>query len=152
MVPFVLASALTAAAQSKGDWNAVRRIDRESLITVKATKIVGHRNSKVRCEFVDTTEDKLFCDEDRLDATDRLAIDRNAVREVRLEFSRTAKGQIGMAAGAGIGAAAGALFHSSQSGYTRGGDAINFAVMGGAAGWLIARNAPIFHRGVIYKR
>lgn len=133
----------SAVAQSKGDWDAVRRISRGTPIVVKAW-----RNAK--CEFRDATDEQLFCDDPLLG--DVLTFNRRDIRQIRLEFTGEIKGHIGAAVGAAIGAAIGAAAHNDHSGYTRGGDAINAALAGGVGGWLIARNAPIFHRGVIYKR
>jgi hypothetical protein len=129
-------------AQS-ADWDTVRRISRGTPIAVKAW-----RNAK--CEFRDATDEQLFCDD--LRSGDVLIFNRRDIRQIRREFTTQAKGQLGAVIGAGVGATVGAAVHDDKSGYTRGGNAMFTALMGGCAGWLFARNVPVFHRRVIYRR
>lgn len=134
----------SAAAQSKGDWDAVRRIDRGTPIKVKAG-----RNAK--CEFRDATDDQLFCDPL---FGHELVFNRLEIHQIRREFTRGKNGEIGAAVGAGIGAAAGAAMpvHNIEPGHARLLNATITALFGACAGWIIARNAPIFHDGIIYQR
>ena len=135
----------TAVAQSKGDWDAVRRIDRGTPIKVKAGR-------NATCEFRYATDDELFCGSPLFGR--EMVFNRIEIHQIRREFTRGRNGEIGAAVGAGIGAVAGAAMpvHSIEPGHSRGFNAIITALLGGCAGWLIARSAPIFHDGVIYQR
>ena len=74
----VLVGSAVAQANTKGSWDAVRRLDRGTSISLKAKR-------DVKCDFVDATEDKLFCDQIKwLRASDRLVFDRGDIREVRV--------------------------------------------------------------------
>ena len=146
-VPHVAATLIllsTALAQSKGDWDAVRRIDRGTPIKVKAGR-------NVKCEFRDATDDQLFCDPL---FGHELVFNRIEIHQIRREFTRAKNGEIGAAVGAGIGAVAGAAMpvNNIEPGRSRGINSIITALLGACAGWIIARNAPIFHDGIIYQR
>ena len=147
----VLFASATVAQTS--DWAAVKHIPAGTPISVKAW-----RNKT--CIFQAATDDQLFCDPlpgsfplpRSLPNDPEIVFNRRDIRQIRREFTSGTRGQIGAAIGASVGAAIGAAVHDDHSGYTRGGTAIVTALMGGCAGWMIARTAPVLHRGVIYKR
>ena len=142
----------TLMAQS-ADWGAVKSIPIGTPISIKA----WHNTT---CLFQAATDEQLFCDPlpdspplpRSLPQDPEIVFNRKEIRQIRREFTREAKGQIGAAIGTGVGAALGAATHDDKSGYTRGGTAIMAGLAGGCAGWIVARNAPIFHRRIIYKR
>jgi hypothetical protein len=142
----------TLVAQS-ADWGAVRSIPVATPISVKAWR-------NTTCLFQAATDEQLFCDPlpdslllpRSLPDDPEIVFNRRDIRQIRREFTRETRGHLGAAIGAGVGAAVGAAAHDDKSGYTRGGTAIVAGLAGGCAGWIVASNAPIFHRRLIYKR
>ena len=117
---------------------------RQGLITVKA-------QNKIRCEFVDSTDDKLFCDEERpLRPTDRLAIDRSDVHEVRLELTEENNAMVNACIGGAIGIAAGAISNAVHRDSTPFDPIIG--IPGAVIGGVGFRRAHFVHGRVIYKR
>ena len=132
-----------AIAQSRGDWNAVRQIDRGTLITIQA-------QDKIRCEFVDATNDKLFCDQERpFRSTDRRTIDRNDIREVRLELTEQNNAFVNGCIGGAAGLLAGALTQSRE----RPGAVDPILVVAGATvGGVGFHRVHLLHGRVVYRR
>ena len=132
--------AVPSFGQSKGDWNAVRRIDRGRLITVKVP-------NKVRCTFVDATDEKLFCDE--ADSF-RWEINRNNVREVRLELTDESNAMVNACIGGAAGIAVGAISNAvhPNEGVFEPITSLQGAVIGGIG----FRRAHLVHGRIIYKR
>ena len=137
--------ALPSFGQSKGDWNAVRRIDRGRLITLKAP-------AKLRCRFVDATDDKLFCDTAGPFYTrNSLAIDRNDVLEVRLELADGYNWAVNASIGTVTGVTAGAIANAANP--RSGTDArFDLGLIGFLLGGASAHQCHIVHGRIIYRR
>ena len=144
----VLVTSAVAQGNSKGGWDAVRRLDRGTSISLKAKR-------DVKCEFVDATEVKLFCDQIKwLRASDRLVFDRVDIRQVRVredlpdDSNPTANAAIGAALGVGLGAIANAAHPESGTD-----GRFLFGVMGAVIGGAGFGKVHIVHvNRTIYRR
>ncbi|HEV2488411.1 MAG TPA: hypothetical protein VGT03_01270 [Candidatus Acidoferrales bacterium] len=153
-----------AASAHKRSWEAVEKLPPGTSISVKSDWL------RTQCTFVSATDDQLVCQPvppmqplygpwprtpfpvpyPPAPPPDLAIYRREDIREVRLEHSVPVNVLTGLGIGAGVGAGLGA---SNDSGtLTRGGGALLGGLIGGLVGGVIARNAPLFHRGVVYKR
>jgi hypothetical protein len=138
---------LVSAAQAQtGDWRAVKNLAPGTRISVKT-------RFHVLCDFLQATDAMLVCEPIRrasLLATGEIRVDRQRIREIRLEHSDDANAAAGAAIGAGVGAAVGAS--ANRPSLTRGGGALLFGGAGAIIGGSAGRDFPILHGKVIYKR
>jgi hypothetical protein len=141
---------LATAAQARkpaGDWQIVKNLAPGTRISVK---------SKFRdlCVFESATDNTLVCEPALLGTAITNPIPfrfkRTRVREVRLEFSDSENGVLGAIVGGGIGAILGAIGGGQT--YSRGGSALVIGGLGALVGSVVARNFPIRHGAVIYRR
>ncbi len=147
-IAFFIVSIVPAAHARTGHWRDVMRLRAGTPISVKPAN-----ESRVLCIFVRATKNELSCDRFWSSPPpyvppieSRYRFDRRIVREVRLEHSDRANAAIGMGVGAGIGAGLG------EASSARGLGAVIFGALGAYIGKEVGRDAPLFHRKVIYKR
>jgi len=137
----------TQARKPGGDWQIVKNLAPGTRISVK---------SKFRdlCVFESATDTTLVCEPALLGTAITnpipLRFKRTKVREVRLEFSDSENGVLGAIVGGGVGAVLGAIGGGQT--YSRGGSALLVGGLGALVGGVVARNFPIRHGAVIYRR
>jgi hypothetical protein len=139
----------------KGDWAAVEELPAGTPISVLYGKFPIHD----RCTFENATNDKLICERNPqlssrifipIPLPNEAMYSRKHIRAVRLEYSDAHNIFVGMAIGAGAGAAIGAA--GSGDPKARGGAAVLFGLGGGVLGGFLGKNFPIFHRKTIYRQ
>lgn len=137
----------TSSAQAQtGEWQAVQNLRPGTLLSIKAS----HR---VKCIFQGATQNELTCQrfyrEIRVPSA-QIVLDRQSIREVRLERSDEANGTVAAMIGAGAGAAAGASTGNGTS--SREGRSLLIGGIGAIAGWFFGRDFHILQGKIIYKK
>lgn len=153
-----------AASARKRSWEVVEKLPPGTSISVKSDWL------RTQCTFVSATDDQLVCQPippmqsayrpwppgpfpipyPPAPPPDPAVFRRKDVIEVRLEHSVAVNVLTGVGIGAGVGAGLGAA--NGNGTLTRGGSALLGGLILGLVGGVVGRNAPIFHRGVIFKR
>lgn len=132
---------LTSTQAQTGDWQAVKDIPLGSYIAVTSLP----RNAA--CYFVNATDTELFCDRGGL----RIDFHRQNIRRVRLDHPQKSSATwtiIGIAAGAGTGAAVGKTSNDAE---TRVYSPFIGALFGAIAGFIVGK-LVIMPGKVVYRR
>jgi hypothetical protein len=135
-----------SVAQSQStDWQSVKRIHPGTRISVK-TRL------RSICDFITATDETLVCEAAHpgLIPIPQFRLERNKVREVRLEHSDTTNNAVGAAVGGSVGAAGGAM--AANKTLTRGGGALLVGDIGVLIGGSMGEIFPITHGAVVYRR
>jgi hypothetical protein len=142
--PLLVLLMLASAQAQKGDWQVVKNLASDQLISVQ----VRHHWIRLKCRFEYATDDQLLCSYGWPLPISEVAYPRDKIFTVRVAHNPAA---IGLAIGAGAGAVIG-VSQNPINGLGRGGNALIdagfFGLLGAGVGGLVS---PLFPGKVIYR-